>query len=318
VRQEYAVGELPTGTALEVGSKEKRMPGQPFHTTGEDSGEASGTDTPPGGGRTSAPAVPVLMYHSVTDTPQPATERLSVTPRQLQAHLAILRKLHFQPITFSTLAAARRGEANLPDRPIVLTFDDGYVDFKHEALPLLQQHDAVATVFVTTGWVSDERDRSNLPAPDRMLSWSDVREVSESGMEIGAHSHSHPQLDQLTTADLREELRKSKALLEDRTSRAVHALAYPYGYSSPRVRRAVQAAGYLQAAAVDNAVSSAASNPFALPRLTVRRSVGLATFGHVVESRRVAETYLIDRALTAGWTAVRRGRRALWYLGGGR
>ena len=85
-----------------------------------------------------------------------------------------------------------------------------------------------------------------------MLSWSQITEAAGAGIEIGAHSRQHPQLDQLSRTALREELRVSKAQLEDRLGRPVPGLAYPFGYSSAAVREEARDAGHGYACAVGN------------------------------------------------------------------
>jgi peptidoglycan/xylan/chitin deacetylase (PgdA/CDA1 family) len=260
--------------------------------------------------------IPVLMYHSVTDCPAAATGRLSVRPAVLAAQLGYLRQQGFTTLTFSRLAAALRDGAVLPPRPVVLTFDDGYADFHEAALPLLIRYGAVATVFVTTGWVADAAEHAAGTPLGRMLSWNQIAEVSAAGFEVGAHSHSHAQLDQLPDAALHRELRVSKLLLEERLGREVPCLAYPYGYSSARVREAVHVAGYRHAAAVSNAAAfRAATRPradlFALPRLTIRRSTSLAQFQRITNGHGIWRIFLMDRTLTAGMAVVRRGRYAV-------
>ena len=94
-----------------------------------------------------------------------------------------------------------------------------------------------------------------------MLTWSQVKEAAAHGVELAGHSHSHPQLDQIGDAALREELSRNKALLEDELGKPVTTMAYPYGYSNARVRRAVAAAGYEAACAVDNALAARAARP---------------------------------------------------------
>ncbi|WP_214365537.1 polysaccharide deacetylase family protein [Pseudonocardia sp. H11422] len=249
--------------------------------------------------------VPVLMYHAIAEHPAAQTRRLSVRPAMLAEQLAWLTGHGFRTLTFSELMAARRKERPLPERPVVLTFDDGYADFHSAALPLLAEYGCVATVFVTTGWVEDAGEQRAGNPLDRMLAWTQIDEVSAAGMEIGAHSHSHAELDQLHDDALMQELSASKSLLEDRLGCEIPALAYPYGYSSRRVRTAVRTAGYRHAAAVANATSRPPHSPFAMPRLTIRRSTSLDTFGQVLQGRRVARTFLLDRILTAGWSVVR-------------
>lgn len=256
-------------------------------------------------------AIPILMYHAVAEHPAAATRRLSVRPEMLAVQLGLLRRQDFTALTFSGLCAALRGEAELPPRPIVLTFDDGYADFHREALPLLARYECVATVFITTGWVADAGKHAAGTPLDRMMTWSQIDEVAAAGIDIGAHSHSHAQLDQLPAAELRHELATSKLLLEGRLGREVPALAYPYGYSGARVRAAVLDAGYRHAAAVSNATARPTADLIALPRLTIRRSTSLDAFRRIVNGQGIPKIFCTDRALTAGWSVVRRGRYAV-------
>jgi peptidoglycan/xylan/chitin deacetylase (PgdA/CDA1 family) len=254
--------------------------------------------------------IPILMYHAVSDDPSAATRTLSVRPGMLAAQLALLRSENFTPLSFTDLARALRNGEALPERAIALTFDDGYADFHREALPLLTRYGFPATVFVTTGWVADARADAAGTPPDRMLSWSQIDEVHSAGIEVAAHSHSHAQLDQLAEAPLERELRTSKTMLEDRIGREVATMAYPFGYSSARVRDAVRAAGYRHAAAVSNVLVPALGDPVAVPRLTIRRSTNLETFRRIVHCDGVARVFLADRVLTKGWAVVRGGRYA--------
>jgi peptidoglycan/xylan/chitin deacetylase (PgdA/CDA1 family) len=259
-------------------------------------------------------AVPILMYHEVAG--QQATQsRLAVPPAAFDEQLARLHAASFTPMTVSALAAAFAGGTELPERPVVLTFDDGYADFHETALPLLQRYGFTATVFVTTGWIEDSGP-TDRPRPARMLAWQQVLEVSAAGVEIGAHSHTHPELDQLGAGRLARELRDSKALLEDKLGGAVPALAYPFGYSSTRVRQAARAAGYEHACAVGNTIADAAADPFALPRLTVRRSTRLRDFDQMTRGQHLPVMFAKDRCLTKGWAMVRRTRAAARGMAG--
>ena len=256
------------------------------------------------------PAVPILMYHEVAGRSD-TRSRLAVPPASFAAQLAYLRDAGFSTITFAHAAAALADGGPLPDRAVVLTFDDGFADFHREALPLLSRYGFTATVFVTTGWIADAGRHSAGNRPGQMLCWTQIREAVAAGMEIGAHSHAHPQLDQLEQGRLEGELATSKALLEDGISRAVPSLAYPFGYSSARVRRTVRATGYSYACAVANAVADSAQDRFALPRLTVRASTRQTTFEHIVRGSNQPMIYLKDHALTKGWAVVRRSRAVL-------
>lgn len=257
------------------------------------------------------PTVPVLMYHSISELPPRATRRLSVHPDEFAAQLSLLRRHGYRTLTFGELGAALQERRLLPERAVVLTFDDGYADFHRHALPALETFGFTATVFVTTGWLADAGGRAAGRPLGRMLSWSQVRELHGAGIEIGAHGHSHRQLDQAPAAALDGELRLCKQLLESEVGAPVRSLAYPFGYSSARVRAAAGEAGYLFGAAVANTLIGERPDLLALPRLTVRRSTGLDSFQRHVRGEGIARSFARDRALTGGWSLVRRGRRAL-------
>jgi len=248
------------------------------------------------------------MYHEISARPDTTFNRLAVTPQAFAAQLEYLVKHGFTTFTASAIAAALATGAPLPERAVVLTFDDGFADFHERALPLLRQYGCTATLFVTTGWIADVGQHAAGRRPGRMLAWSQIIEAAADGIEIGAHSHAHPQLDQLGRKRLRAELTVSKRLLEDALGTSVPGLAYPFGYSSVAVRRVAIEAGYAYACAAGNAMASPQRDLFALPRLTVKASTGEGAFCHAASGQSLSKVYRADRMLTKGWAVVRRTR----------
>ncbi|GAA3156592.1 hypothetical protein GCM10010466_54320 [Planomonospora alba] len=259
--------------------------------------------------------VPILMYHAVSERPTEETRPLAVSPARFAEQLELLREHGFTPMTLSDLVAGVNRAGPLPERPVAITFDDGYDDFHTEALPLLTRYGYPATVFVTTGWIRDAGAEAAGRRLGPTLSWSQIAEAVSCGIEIGGHSHSHPQLDQLPDGPLRDELRRNKELLEDRIGRPVTTMAYPYGYSSARVRRQVRQAGYRTACAVANDAFEAGDEPFALPRLTVTEQTVPEKFLRAVHGRGLPLLYLRERVLTKGYAVVRRTRYGLRRIG---
>ncbi|MFE0803238.1 polysaccharide deacetylase family protein [Streptomyces sp. NPDC058812] len=252
--------------------------------------------------------VPILMYHAVAADPSDATRVLSVTPEAFAEQMAAIADRGITPIGTAELAAAWRSGRPLPKRPVLITFDDGYEGVHRHALPVLAKLGFPATLFVTTGWLRGPYVTGG--ALDTMLDWDQVRELAAAGVEIGGHSHTHPQLDQLGEQRLRFELIHCKEIVADQLGSVPASFAYPYGYSDRRVRRAVRETGYAQALAVGNDLARRAQGPYALRRVTVRRSTGPDEFARLVEGRAIARTFARDRALTKGYAVLRGTRRA--------
>jgi peptidoglycan/xylan/chitin deacetylase (PgdA/CDA1 family) len=251
--------------------------------------------------------VPVLMYHAVAADPSDATRALSVTPEAFAGQMAVIADRGATPIGTAELAAAWRSGRPLPRRPVLITFDDGYEGVHRHALPALAGHGFPATLFVTTGWLRGPHDTGG--ALDTMLDWDQVRALAAAGVEIGGHSHTHPQLDQLDEERLRFELIHGKEIVADQLGTVPASFAYPYGYSDRRVRRAVRETGYAQALAVGNGLARRAQGPYALRRVTVRRATGLDEFARLVEGRAIGRAFARDRVLTKGYAVLRGARR---------
>lgn len=252
-------------------------------------------------------SVPILMYHSVATAPSDATRALSVAPEAFAEQMALVGDLGLTPVTTAALAAHWRSGAPLPARPVLITFDDGYEGVHRHALPVLAEHGFPATLFVTTGWLRGAHDTGG--GLDTMLDWDQVRDLAGAGVEIGGHSHTHPQLDQLGDAGLESELTRCRDIVAGETGAPPVSFAYPYGYSSRRVRQAVRRAGYAQALAVGNALARRRQGPYALHRVTVRRTTGAEEFERLLRGRAIARAFVRDRALTKGYAMVRRARQ---------
>jgi peptidoglycan/xylan/chitin deacetylase (PgdA/CDA1 family) len=253
------------------------------------------------------------MYHEIAG-PAETTSRLAVPPHAWAEQLAYLHDKGYRTITAAELSAVLSGRGQLPDRAIVLTFDDGYEDFHSRAMPLLDRYGFTATLFVTTGWIQGVGPLATGRRPGRMLSWTQITEVASAGIEVAAHSCLHLQLDQLPRKLLHDELYTSKAQLEDGLGSSVLGLAYPFGYSNIRVRKVVRDLGYNYACAVGNVFMGNEPDALALPRLTVKNSMTIAEFQQVVHGNNVSKIYFKDRLLTKGWKMARRTRVALGSL----
>ncbi len=242
--------------------------------------------------------VPVLLYHAVAERPPPGLGRFTVGPRRFAEHLAAVRDAGRAGLTVSELAACLTGASQLPALPVLVTFDDGYADFLGAA-ERLAAAGLPATLYVTTGQVG----------ATGMLTRRQSRSLGGT-VELGAHSRTHPRLDELPPGRLRDEVRGSKADLEDVLQRPAHSFAYPHGSYDQGVRHAVVQAGFSSAAAVKNALSHDRDDPFAIARITVTAGISAERIGQLLQGRGAALAWSGERRRTRAYRAYRRMRRA--------
>ena len=254
--------------------------------------------------------IPILMYHSISNHASPKFRQFTVSPTLFAEHMAYLHQHRYTPMTVTQfLAAHSQNGAKLPERPVVLTFDDGFADFYTEALPVLRRYGFAATLYVATGFINgtsrwlQHEGEANRP----MLTWDQLSEIGANGIECGGHSHSHPQLDTLSPAQASREIVQSKRLLEEHMGQDVLSFAYPFGYYTASIRRQVQEAGYTSACAVKHAMSSEMTDPFALARLMVKSNTDVDALAALLDDRSsLMLTTMYSRARTPVWQLARR------------
>ena len=258
------------------------------------------------------PRVPILMYHSISYCDNPLFRRFTVTPERFEEQLHYLSAHGYTPLTVSDYIQRVAVDGQLPSRPVVITFDDGYADFYTAALPLLRKYQATATLYVVTGYVGDtSRWMQREGEADRaLMNWSQIREIASSAVECGAHTHTHRPLDALAPAECRQEIELSQRLLAENVD-APHSFAYPFGYYSRAVHSLVRKVGFTSACAVRYAQSSPHDDRFALSRLIVTPDTDLPSFEKLLLSggRGLEAAYV--RLRSAAGERVRQGRQML-------
>jgi peptidoglycan/xylan/chitin deacetylase (PgdA/CDA1 family) len=214
----------------------------------------------------------VLCYHSIHSK----TSFASAAPDLFAQHLIWLKQ-HCTIVPFSQVLTAVSG--NGERRPCVaITFDDGYVDNYECAFPLLQRYEVPATFFLTVGFMERdpavvERFRSLRRTPGEKLhslTWPQVREMRQLGMEFGAHTYSHPNLARLDRPAAEVELRRSKEIMEEQLGQRIGLLAYPFGrpkldFTAKTIDLVAQV-GYESAAATTSRAVRVSDGRFAIPR----------------------------------------------------
>ena len=198
-------------------------------------------------------SIPVLMYHRITnERAATSSHGIWVTAVQFRTQLHSLRKRGFEAITFRDYDRFLQGQGQLPRRPIILTFDDGYEDNYTIAFPLLRDFGCRAVIFAVT----DTKRRTNFWDPDQpraaLLTQEHMREMNRFGIEIGSHTVTHLRLPDTALEAVRSELSKSKDTLQQILGSEVISFAYPYGAVQPAMKILIEEAGYKFAVAADS------------------------------------------------------------------
>src|SRR5271169_6299033 len=209
----------------------------------------------------------ILTYHSISEGNSP----LQIAPSLFAEQMEWLHaNVHVAPL--AEVVSALTGHQPLPERTVVLTFDDGFADFYSSAASVLRKLKLPATLFVLTGLCGKTSDWSGQDTAGisrrPLLDWPQIAELAHQGFEFGAHSVSHPALPDLPPEKAIREIADSKAELQECTGQAVDFFAYPFGRWSPAVRAVVQE-HYRGACSTGAGVVQPDADPFALPRVDV-------------------------------------------------
>lgn len=218
-----------------------------------------------------APPVSVLMYHQVGPFEAPARHRASYCHvRRFQAQMAYLHRFGYRVLGLAEALAGLFGNAGLPARAVVLTFDDGYQNFYDHALPELVRYGFPATVFAVADRLGGTAQWLDAAGPrPRLMPASALRELARHRVEVGSHSRTHPRLSRLDPAEVADEVLNSKSALEDALGQEVRHFCYPYGDYNAAVRDAVEAADYAGALTCIRGAANTADNPFEVPRKAI-------------------------------------------------
>jgi peptidoglycan/xylan/chitin deacetylase (PgdA/CDA1 family) len=175
------------------------------------------------------------MYHSLDDS----GSVISVGPRQFREQMQVLRDGGFTGISLQRLLDGWEARSPLPDRPVVITFDDAFANVSEHGIPVLAEHAFGATIFAVSGYCGRRNDWPTQPGGVPVLplmSMRELRDLSERGFEIGAHTVNHPPLDRTSPEETAREMTESRQILQDGVGRSVVTFAYPYGAANAHAR----------------------------------------------------------------------------------
>lgn len=217
--------------------------------------------------------VPILMYHYISVPPPDADvyrRDLSVSPAGLEQQLRYLADNGYSAITLKDLVYHLTLGYPLPEKPVILTFDDGYRDNFFHAYRLLRRFNFTATFFLVTSFIDENR-------PEH-LTWGQVRVMHQGGMEFGSHTFTHPDLRGQSVDYLVWQIVGSQEAIAERIGEPVRFFAYPAGYYDQQVIDVLRSAGFWAAVTTQQGAEHTTDGLFELERIRVRGDDTLEQF----------------------------------------
>lgn len=209
--------------------------------------------------------IPVLYYHSVRES---ADNEVTIKPEKLKEQLNYIKNEGYETLTIKQLNDYILNNSPIPEKSILITFDDGYMDNYYSAFPILKEFNMTATIFC----IASELDGSYY------LSKEAIKEMSDYGIDIESHTVTHPHLDKLEYNKQLEELAKSKKILENITGKAIISIAYPFGDFNNNSINAAKEAGYVLGFTTKLGLSDRNDDPLTLDRIYINSNYEMNTF----------------------------------------
>ena len=214
----------------------------------------------------------VLMYHSIRDGEEPF---FTVKPTMFERQLAYICSEGCNIVTMDDVRSYFERGISLPRKSVCITFDDGYLDNYEVALPILEKFNVKATIYVATGFTGKLTGMVNLPTCGE----GHIKELSNHSLiTVGAHTHNHPNLSQISIDDVIKELTLSKDFLENLIGKDVLHFAYPKGYYNNYVLDCVKRAGFKTAVTVKPMGIEDSLNQWSIGRVPVDSGVSEYAF----------------------------------------
>jgi peptidoglycan/xylan/chitin deacetylase (PgdA/CDA1 family)/SAM-dependent methyltransferase len=216
--------------------------------------------------------VPFLMYHRVAVDGPEALSPYRVSPVRFEQQLAYLQRHGYRSLSMGDFYESwfKRGLQPMPGKPIVLTFDDAYLDFYETAWPLLRKYGFTATIFVPVNFVEGQADwDSEYGEPAKLMNWEQIAELHTQGVGVGSHGCSHTMLPELSDSEVSEDAKRSKDILEQKLAAPVTDYCYPYTVSNNKIQQLIAAAGYQSAVGGKMRETPDWQNPFNIPRIEI-------------------------------------------------
>ena len=231
-------------------------------------------------------SIPILMYHQIDAPPVRGMplRGLVVSPESFARQMGLLRLFGYRGLSMRDLEPYLSGEKQ--GKVVGLTFDDGYQNNLHHALPVLQRHGHTATIYAVSDMMGGRNTwDEGLVAQKPLMSLDEWRSWHDAGMDIGSHTRSHAHLNELDADAAQREIAGSRLALEAQLDCPVRHFCYPYGQFKPEHATLAREAGYVTATTTARGRVHPGDDPYTLRRIMVACSTNLGQFAAKVFTR---------------------------------
>lgn len=179
----------------------------------------------------------ILMYHHIGPVTDEKERKYFISPEMFEKQICLIKEKGYYALRLEEVEEAYFQKKTLPEKSVLITLDDGWLDNYTYAFPLAKKHNIPITIFLSTALIGKE---------DQLLNWEQVKEMHESGqVSFSSHGAHHKRLRDLSDEEVLSELNESKNMLEDFFSSPVYSFCYPFGACDKRVRGLFKQTDYI-------------------------------------------------------------------------
>ncbi|MBS3955282.1 MAG: polysaccharide deacetylase family protein [Methylomicrobium sp.] len=213
----------------------------------------------------------ILMYHMISDPVNTAEMRYACSPEQLEKHIKMLLETGYTLVNINQVSDFYTNNLTLPENAALITLDDGFEDNYLNAFPIFKRYKVPAVIYLATGLIGKTTHAiaNSIFTERKMLSWSQINEMSKCGIEFGSHTVSHAKLNLLDDTEAYQELIDSKKKIEEILGKECTHFAYPYGLLTENTRNLVKKCGFKTACSTRSGFNNTHRDPLILHRIEV-------------------------------------------------
>lgn len=224
--------------------------------------------------------IPILLYHSIAYVPRGAKFKASfVTPRNFLLQMHYLHIMKYEVLNLDE-ALQNIVSDNVHKKALVLTFDDGYKNFYVNAFPVIKRYGFKATVFIVSSLLGEYNrwDIHKTGIRQDLLNEAEIKEMHSYGINFGAHGFTHTDLTKISHLELKNEIKKSKQVLEELLQQKIKFFAYPYGFFNDTVIQCLKKEGFICACTTTRGFVCKDDDPYKLKRIEIKHNTNIISF----------------------------------------